>query len=102
MTESSVVLPPDGDPRSASMSQTELQHANPAQPVSAPRPNDDLLSSRVDDAGPVSAELEVKVATARQAMEAAVGYPLEIDRFEPIASGGEWTLRVFWRKAGSR
>ena len=84
------------------MSQTSQQYADPGQPVGAPRPNDGLPSSRFKDASADSAELEAQVAAARCAMEAAVGYPLEIDRFEPIKSDGDWKLRVFWRKAGSR
>ena len=46
-----------------------------------------------------SEQLADKVTSARQAMERAVGYQLEIERFEHIEVAGEGVLRVFWRKA---
>ena len=60
-----------------------------------------MPTSGIEDASHNSAALELQVAEARCAMESAVGYPLEIDRFEPVQADGEWKLRVFWRKAGS-
>jgi len=56
-------------------------------------------SSHTQDVSADSAWLETKVMAARLAMESAVGYRLEIDRFEPVQIDAKWTLRVRWRKA---
>ena len=61
--------------------------------------HDDLTSGHLAAANTGAAGLETKIATACQVMESAVGYRLEIDRFEPLQVDGQWKLRVFWRKA---
>jgi hypothetical protein len=81
------------------MSQTDLQQAAAEPPVNYSPAK--MPTSGIEDAGHDSAVLELQVAEARSAMEAAVGYPLEIHGFEPVQADGEWKLRVFWRRAGS-
>ena len=72
------------------MRQNNIQHTNGGLPP-----------THVQDVSSDSADLETKVSAARLAMERAVGFRLEIDRFERIQIEGTWKLRVFWRKASN-
>ena len=71
------------------------------QSAEAHQTSDNNLISVVSDAAPTAAVLQAKIATARQEMENRLGYPVEVDRLEPLEKDGAQVLRVFWRKAPS-
>jgi hypothetical protein len=72
------------------------------QTAEAHHTNDNDLISVVSDAAPTAAALQAKIASARRELENRLGYPVEVDRLEPVEKDGTQVLRVFWRKVPSR